>query len=99
MDLDQRRVGRRKVEVRVLSGMETQLCNWRRLLDNPANHYKNIKLKLQGFENPQTDQDLCLIVRDKKPTVLYLIETKLDFLLILLEERAELHYYGIVMKM
>lgn len=50
--------------------------NWWRLLSNPAEHHENTKLELPGLGNPQEIRDLGRVVRDKLPSIMFLMETK-----------------------
>lgn len=37
-----------------------------------------ISWNCRGLKNPRTVHDLCLLVQDKKPNIVFLMETKLD---------------------
>lgn len=49
---------------------------WWRLLGNPANHNEDNELELSRTWEPQIILDLCHLLQEKKPTVAFLIKTK-----------------------
>lgn len=50
---------------------------WQRLGDSPSSPHELLKLGLTWLENSQIAQDLYLMVEEKKPKIVFLIETKL----------------------
>jgi exonuclease III len=42
----------------------------------PPNTMKILSWNYRGLENPRTVRDLCLMVKEKRPEVVFLIETK-----------------------
>ena len=49
---------------------------WRQLSHSPAKSNDRPQLELPGAWEPLAVQDLCLIVKDKRPNILFLMETK-----------------------
>jgi hypothetical protein len=54
-----------------------KFVRWR-LIISPTNHHEFTKLELQGLGNPRTVQDLCRLVKEKRPDMVFLMETKLQ---------------------
>jgi hypothetical protein len=52
--------------------------SWRWLMSSPAAHYESHKLELPGAWEPSDSSNLCLLVEEKRPTILFLMETKLQ---------------------
>jgi hypothetical protein len=50
---------------------------WQWLRFNPADHYESLKLELPGPWKPRAIRDLCRLVKEKKPKMVFLMETKL----------------------
>lgn len=50
--------------------------NWRWLWNSPANSHDSTQLECRGLGTPKAVRDLCLLAKENKPDLLFLIETK-----------------------
>jgi hypothetical protein len=51
--------------------------NWQRLVFSPASPHESSKLELPRAWEPSDSKDLCQLVKEKKPNMDFLMETKL----------------------
>lgn len=47
-------------------------------MSSPTNYNENLKLKLSGAWEPRTVLKLCHLVREKRPAIVFLMETKVQ---------------------